>query len=737
MKRISFFAIAVCLNLFLAADLLSAQVTVTPVHAFTGPDGGNPRAPLVKGSDGNLYGTTSGGGSGTVNPRGTVFRVSPDGTFASLYSFSFQVTGDQPFAGVIQASDGNFYGTTRGSGSYNGNLFRLTPGGTFTELHAFGGFFGGDDGAHPEAELVQASDGNLYGVTHDNSFGGGVVFRISPTGANFMKLIQLPGGANSYSNLVEGSDGNLYGTTFNGGAAGRGSIFRISKSGSFTTIHEYTFAAGDGWLPGAGLVRGNDGNFYGTTINGGTGGQGTIFRISENGNHTILHSFTGSEGAFPQATVVEGTDGNFYGTTRSGGQFGGGTIYRLKPSGEFTTLYSFHSTGPVGYLPEAELVQGSDGAFYGTTAFGTQGGAVFRLDLSADMVEFSSSGYTIGEGGGSAQVIVTRTSTTSAATVDYATSDSAGLTNCNVFNGIASSRCDYASSVGTVSFAAGESSKSFSIPIVDDSFAEGSESFTVTLSSPTGSSLGSQVSANVTINDNDASTGSNPIAQTPFFVRQHYIDFLGREPDPAGFQGWQDIINNCAPGNTTCDRVHVSGAFFQSQEFQERGYFVYRFYPVAFGRKPDYAEFIPDLARVSGFLTDAQLEAARVAFVDDFMNRSAFITDYNSLDNTQYVDRLLTRADVTTHPSRAAWITALGNGTKSRAQVLRELAESTQVYTKYYNQAFVVMQYFGYLRRDPDISYLNWIQELNNTNNARTMINGFVNSPEYTFRFGP
>ncbi|HEU4477177.1 MAG TPA: DUF4214 domain-containing protein, partial [Pyrinomonadaceae bacterium] len=325
----------------------------------------------------------------------------------------------------------------------------------------------------------------------------------------------------------------------------------------------------------------------------------------------------------------------------------------------------------------------------------------------------------------------------STATVNYATSDSAGLTNCNVINGIASSRCDYASFVGSVTFAPGETTKVFSIPIVDDSYAEGTETFTLTLSGAFGSPPGQPVSATVTIRDNDASTGPNPIAQTAFFVRQHYIDFLGREPDPAGFQGWQDIINNCAPGNTNCDRVHVSGAFFQSQEFQERGYFVYRFYPVAFGRKPDYAEFIPDLARVSGFLSDAQLEAARVAFVDDFMNRSAFITDYNSLDNTQYVDRLLTRADVTTHPSRATWITALGNGTKTRAQVLRELAESTEVYTKYYNQAFVVMQYFGYLRRDPDISYLTWIQELNNTGNARNMINGFVNSPEYTFRFGP
>ena len=353
-------------------------------------------------------------------------------------------------------------------------------------------------------------------------------------------------------------------------------------------------------------------------------------------------------------------------------------------------------------------------------------------------IQLSSASYSAAENNGNVSIFVLRTGDTSGtASIRYATSDGAGLTNCNVFNGIGSSRCDYAVSVGTINFAAGEGFKSFSIPIVNDSYAEGTENFTIALSNPSGGTLGGPSSATVTINDNDASTGPNPIVQTAFFVRQHYIDFLGREPDPAGFQGWQDIINNCAPGNTTCDRVHVSGAFFQSQEFQERGYFVYRFYPVAFGRKPDYAEFIPDLARVSGFLTDAQLEAARVAFVDDFMNRSAFITDYNSLDNTQYVDRLLTRADVTTHPSRAAWITALGNGTKTRAQVLRELAESTQVYTKYYNQAFVVMQYFGYLRRDPDISYLNWIQELNNTNNARNMINGFVNSPEYTFRFGP
>ena len=356
---------------------------------------------------------------------------------------------------------------------------------------------------------------------------------------------------------------------------------------------------------------------------------------------------------------------------------------------------------------------------------------------SPNAVQLSQATFSANEGAGRMDITISRSGDiTGAASVNYATSDSAGLNNCNVFNGIASSRCDYAASVGTINFAAGEGSRSFSIPLVDDSYAEGTESFTVTLSSPTGSSLGSQATATATITDNETSNGPNPIDGTAFFVRQHYIDFLGREPDPGGFQGWQDTINNCPQGNTTCDRIHVSGNFFQSLEFQQRGYFVYRFYPVAFGRKPDYAEFIPDLARVSGFLSDAQLEAARVAFVNDFMGRSLFAATYNGLSNTQYVDTLLATAGVTS-PNRNFWIEALGNGTRTRAQVLREIAESPEVYNKYFNQAFVVMQYFGYLRRDPDASYLNWIQELNTTGNSRNMINGFVNSLEYRFRFGP
>ncbi len=233
-----------------------------------------------------------------------------------------------------------------------------------------------------------------------------------------------------------------------------------------------------------------------------------------------------------------------------------------------------------------------------------------------------------------------------------------------------------------------------------------------------------------------SATCPNPIDCAEFFVRQHYLDFLNREPDPAGYAAWQGILNNCPAGDITCDRIHVSSAFFRSPEFQGRGYFVYRFYPVSFGRKPDYEEFSPDLAKVSGFLSDAELETAKQQFIAEFMSRSAFAVKFNGLSNTQYVDTLLATAGII-HPARDSWIVALGSGTRTRAQVLREIAESTEVYNKYYNQAFVVMQYFGYLRRQPDALYLNWLDHLNATGDYRSMINGFMNSLEYRARFGP
>src|SRR5207245_346541 len=185
---------------------------------------------------------------------------------------------------------------------------------------------------------------------------------------------------------------------------------------------------------------------------------------------------------------------------------------------------------------------------------------------------------------------------------------------------------------------------------------------------------------------------------------------------------------------TSCDRIHVSEMFFRSAEFQQRGYFLYRFYSTAFARKPDFAEFTPDMARVSGFLTEEQLEAAKTKFADDFTTRPLFVSAYGALNNADYVNALLNTAQVSP-ANRDELIASLNDGTLTRAQVLRQIAESSEVYQKYYNQAFVVMEYFGYLRRDPDALYLDWMDVLNKTGDARHMVEGFVNSSEYRNRF--
>ena len=420
------------------------------------------------------------------------------------------------------------------------------------------------------------------------------------------------------------------------------------------------------------------------------------------------------------------------------GYFGGSLFLSGLGDGTFSPAVVYQSG-----LHSASLVAGdfnNDGKL--DFALTSQGDTEVKILLNTSLtrtpaVQLSSASYSVNEGDPRVDITVSRTGDTSGgASVKFTTNDAAGLQNCNVFNGIASPRCDFIVQIGTVSFAAGEASKSFSIALINDSYAEGTENFTVTLSNPVGGSIGAQTNATVTIVDNDSTTGPNPIDNTAFFVRQQYLDFLGREPDPPGEAAWISSINNCPPNDTTCDRIHVSQLFFQSAEFQQRGYFVYRFYPVSFGRKPDYDEFVPDLASVSGFLDDSQLEAAKVAFIAEFMARPAFVSAYNSLNNTLYVDTLLNTAGVTL-ASRQQLIDGLNARTLTRAQVLRQIAESNEVAIKYFNQAYAVMEYFGYLRRQPDAFYLDWIAYLNGGGTPRGMVIGFVNSAEYRQRFGP
>ena len=395
----------------------------------------------------------------------------------------------------------------------------------------------------------------------------------------------------------------------------------------------------------------------------------------------------------------------------------------------------------------------------------------FTPSASASSVQFSSATVLAGEGSGRATISLTRIgNTTTAASVAYATSDTAGASNCNTVNGSASSRCDYTTTIGTMHFAASETLKTIDIPLTDDVYAEGNETFTVSLSNATGTTLGSPTSATITITDNETTNGANPIDSADFFVHQHYIDFLNREPDPSGFTFWTNQITSCGADAacTEVKRINVSAAFFLSIEFQETGYLVYRTYKPAYGNMPGTPvplklnEFLPDTQQIDQGVVvgsgawQTQLENNKVAFFLDFVNRTRFTTAYQpTLTPAQFVDMLFANAGVT--PSAAELNAAVGefagagntSDTAARARALRRVAENSTLAQQETNRAFVLMQYFGYLRRNPNdapepglnfAGYNFWLTKLNQFNgnfvNAE-MVKAFILSGEYRQRFGP
>jgi uncharacterized repeat protein (TIGR03803 family) len=346
---------------------LSAQ-TFKTLHRFDGTDGAHPQAGLLQATGGNLYATTGGGGA---NGHGAVFKISPGGgPVKTLYTFT--PDDEFPAAGLVQGTGGNFYGTTcgavcGGSGS-EGTIFKITPSGALTTLYSFcPQGFPCTDGAFPQAGLVQATGGNFYGTTSygganttDCNGGCGTVFKISPSGTlttlySFCSQSGCTDG-NTPNGLVQATNGNLYGTTNSGGALNLGTVFRITPSGTLTTLHH--FKRTDGANPAAALVQAADGNFYGTTSLGGAKFEGTVFEVTPSGKLTTLYSFCSqggtacTDGDRPEVALVQAADGNFYGTTNIGGAnttgcngFGCGTVFKITPSGTLTTLYSFCSQG--------------------------------------------------------------------------------------------------------------------------------------------------------------------------------------------------------------------------------------------------------------------------------------------------------------------------------------------------------------------------------------------------------
>ena len=399
--------------------------------------------------------------------------------------------------------------------------------------------------------------------------------------------------------------------------------------------------------------------------------------------------------------------------------------------------------------------------------------------LVLSTIQFSAALYPVGESDKRVDTTITRTGDTSTpASVSFATSDSAGAQNCNVTTGVASSRCDYETRLATVRFAPGETSKTISTFIIDDSYLEGPETFTVNLSNAVGASLGTPSTATITITDNDVATGPNPIDTPSFFVRVHYLDFLNREPDQSGLDFWTNQITSCGADSACIQlrRINVSAAFYLSIEFQQTGYLVERIYKSSFGDASGTSTLggthplsVP-IVRLNEFLLDTQqigqgvvvnapgwemvLENNKQAFTLDFVQRSRFTTALpTSLTPAQFVNQLFTNAGVTPSVSdRQAAINEFGSATNTsdvsaRSRALRDVAENSILNTQEFNRAFVLMQYFGYLRRNPndpqDTDYTGydfWLNKLNLFNGnfvAAEMVKAFITSNEYRQRFGP
>jgi uncharacterized repeat protein (TIGR03803 family) len=366
--RFAAFRLLVLAALFLCGSGSLLAQTFNTIYLFGG--GGSPRGTLVEGTDLNLYGTTYGYGG---RNNGMIFKITPGGTFTTLHS------GGTFQAGLTLGTDGNFYGTSVAGGTNaHGYVFKITPSGTLTVLYTFGAATDYLPGG-----LVQASDGNFYGTTLEGGTNGhGMVFRITPSGTlttiyNFCAQSNCADGSAALG-LIQGTDGNLYGATGAGGTAGGyGTIFKMTTTGTLTTLH--SFDSTDGAGP-EGLVQARDGNFYGTTNSGGfsnsncgggnvQGTCGTVFKMTPTGAFTTLHLFNSTDGSGPGAAPIQASDGDFYGTTSGGGTTGSGTIFKITSTGTLTTLHNLDTKNGDGAYP-AGLVQHTNGTFYGPTVRG-------------------------------------------------------------------------------------------------------------------------------------------------------------------------------------------------------------------------------------------------------------------------------------------------------------------------------------------------------------------------------
>lgn len=356
-----------------AMAIASSAQTLTTLIDFNGTNGSfPPRSSLVQAANGNFYGTTSDGGA---DNQGTVYEITTAGTLTTLYSFCSQpncTDGYYPRGGLVLVN-GNFYGTTYYGGANGaGVVYEITSSGTFSVIYSFCSQANCADGGNPLAGLTYYN-GTLYGTTR---YGGvdsnGTVFSITTAGKfaalySFCSQTNCDDGSEVNDRLVRASNGDFYGVALLGGANGWGTVFSVTAKGKLTTLHSFAYT--DGSNPFGGLVQASNKDLYGTTSTGGNTDNGTVFQITLAGKLTTLYNFCAqafcADGVAPWGTLIQGSNGNLYGTTVAGGTANLGTVFEITTAGKLTTLYSF--SGKNGSNPDDGVIQASDGDFYGTT----------------------------------------------------------------------------------------------------------------------------------------------------------------------------------------------------------------------------------------------------------------------------------------------------------------------------------------------------------------------------------
>lgn len=375
--------------LMILATAIHSDAQFTTLVSFTGPNGNQPfQENLVQGVDGNLYGTTTYGGS---HSAGTIFKMTPGGTLTTIYNFANTPDGANPYTGLVLGTNGKFYGTTAEGGTSGlGTVFSVTTAGAVIILHSFSGM----DGEIPYGALMQGVDGNYYGTTQ---FGGsigsgyGTVFKITPAGTftSLHSFNNTTDGYEPFAGLALANTGEFFGTTAGGPGADFGTVFKITSKGVYTLLH--SFIDSDGWEPEGVLLQATSGKLFGTTVRGGAGGLGEVFTVTTGGTFDLLHSFASvAEGYEPTAGLIQASDGNFYGTTSNGGTFGEGNIFEMNSAGTPTTLHSFSGGdgGGDGEEPFGGLVQHTSGILFGTTGGVASGGVGTVFSLNQGLAAF-------------------------------------------------------------------------------------------------------------------------------------------------------------------------------------------------------------------------------------------------------------------------------------------------------------------------------------------------------------